>query len=280
MKAPLPLREQPVTPRRLVSMPESVACSSVVDKAAHTPRPRRQGTGAMARAEERVEATLTARRARRLRGEVVVVEVDRGHAGGDRERRPTDGDDGRNGPLPDGFLIEAVKETDLPPWVMATVMPVPLTVPLDDSGGPGYSPSSYCCSALLISWRRQSQSALVVTLLPLAKVNGSGSLALLTAAMLAGTAHAFCWSKKSLAGRARAEPARRMAEARCTIVKERIGGYLDFDPGRSIAVGMEERTSHHCTCERPLPPQGTVYIFPQETPLGAGARDGAWRLSG
>src|SRR5262249_27789009 len=77
---------------------------------------------------------------------------------------------------PEGFRMLAEKDADLPPCVIATVMPVPLRVALTDSGGPGKSPSSYCSMALRISMRRQSQSALVVTFLPLAVVKGSGSL--------------------------------------------------------------------------------------------------------
>ncbi len=72
---------------------------------------------------------------------------------------------------------------------MATVMPVPLRVALTDSGGPGNSPSSYCCMALLISCRRHCQSAWVATFLPPAVVNGSGSFELLTAAMVVAAVH-------------------------------------------------------------------------------------------
>src|SRR4051794_18014712 len=78
------------------------------------------------------------------------------------------------GPLPDGFLMAALKVTVLLPTVIFTEMPVPLTVPSTLSGGGGYVPSSYCCRILLISWRRHSNSALVVTLAPQEVVNGSG----------------------------------------------------------------------------------------------------------
>lgn len=49
----------------------------------------------MARAKKRKELARAVRRARLLRREVVVVESDRGDAGRDGDRRPADGDDGR-----------------------------------------------------------------------------------------------------------------------------------------------------------------------------------------
>jgi hypothetical protein len=85
------------------------------------------------------------------------------------------------GAVPDGYVIVEVNVIELalliPPAVTESVLPEiePLTI----GGFGGRVPVSYACSSAIISLRRQSQSAAVTTLLPLAKVNGSGNALLL-----------------------------------------------------------------------------------------------------
>lgn len=68
------------------------------------------------------------------------------------------------------------------PTLMLSVMVVPDRLAVSESGGPGRSPSSYCCSILLISAWRHFQSSAVATAFPSANFHGSGSCFSLTAA--------------------------------------------------------------------------------------------------
>ncbi len=223
MKAPLPLREQPVTPSRLVSMPVAAvpSCSS--------PSIRRSTPHAHAVSEP--AEWLLPKRSKNLPlprelpplcapksslPNVMVATVP--GIGIDAPPMPMMAG---NGPVPDGFLMDDENEMVLLPTVTLTVMLLPLSDASTLSGGGGYTPSSYCCMILLISARRHSKSALVVILVPAALVNGSGSLALLTVGYDAATEHVACRSKISLAGAATANaaPARRRTEDRWTILE-------------------------------------------------------------
>lgn len=64
---------------------------------------------------------------------------------------------------------------DLPPSETLMVKVFPDREPVTDEGFGGLIPSSFLWRSSLISARRHSQSALVVTLEPLTFVNGSGS---------------------------------------------------------------------------------------------------------
>lgn len=72
-------------------------------------------------------------------------------------------------------MMVAVKEIDLPLSETFTVKVLPEMDPVTEEGLGGFVPSSFTWSSWLISARRHSQSALVVTLVPETLVNGSGS---------------------------------------------------------------------------------------------------------
>lgn len=121
MKAPLPLREQPVTPRRVVSMPEvAFTCSRAytntstsvfkasqnrscclnsnskthINEPVHPPSPSRQRTRTVARPKQLEELARAMRAGRLLRRKVIIVERDGGDARRNGDRRSANGDDG------------------------------------------------------------------------------------------------------------------------------------------------------------------------------------------
>lgn len=76
---------------------------------------------------------------------------------------------------PDGALMDAENVMDFPPFETTTVILPPIKVPVTLDGFSGLVPNSYFWKRSLISCLRQGQSDFLVTFVPLAKVNGSGS---------------------------------------------------------------------------------------------------------
>jgi len=96
--------------------------------------------------------------------------------------------------VPLGFLIETEKEIDFPPSVAVMEREFPEKVALKPLGLGGRVPSSWAWRAALISFWRHAQSSFVVTLFPLKKTKGLGSLGLDTVGNVVGTEQAWRFS--------------------------------------------------------------------------------------